>query len=120
MKTFSLTMMFFQGLRLELCTADRLGLLNDVTRLFSENGLHVTSADVSTQGDKAVNTFYVTDVNGNSVDLKTVEAIRIGNPLLGVNAVTPASGVPCNIASSPFSKLVKTSERFLQSLGWRF
>lgn len=90
-----------------------------MTQIFGEHGLHVTSADVSTQGNKAVNTFYVTDVNGRSVDLKTVEAIRISNPLLGVNAVSPASEAPCNINSSPFTKFVKTSERFLQSLGWR-
>lgn len=108
-----------EGLRLELCTSDRVGLLNDVTQIFGEHGLHVTSADVSTQGNKAVNTFYVTDVNGRSVDLKTVEAIRISNPLLGVNAVAPASEAPWNINSSPFTKFVKTSERFLQSLGWR-
>lgn len=90
-----------------------------MTRIFGEHGLHVTSADVSTQGDKAVNTFYVTDVDGRSVDLKRVEAIRIDNPLLGVNSVTPASEAPRNMDSSPFSKFVKTSERFLQSLGWR-
>lgn len=112
------TLLYFQGLRLELCTTDRVGLLNDVTRIFRENGLSVTSADVSTRGDKAVNTFYVTDVNGGTVDLKTVEAIRNGNPFLGVSAVTPASEVP-RMDGSPFSKFMKTSERFLQGLGWR-
>jgi hypothetical protein len=61
-----------------------------MTRIFLENGLSVTRADVSTQDEKAVNTFYVTDVNGRPVDLKTVEAIRKENPLLGVHAVPAA------------------------------
>lgn len=65
-----------QGLRLEICTGDRVGLLTDVTRKFREYGMSVTKADVSTQGDKAVNIFYVTDNEGHPVDTKTVEAIR--------------------------------------------
>jgi len=104
---------------LELCTSDRAGLLTDVTRIFRENGLSVTRADVSTQGDKAVNTFYVTDVSGRPVDLKTVEAIRKENPLLGVHAVPQSSGAPPDLDASPFSKFIKTSERILQGLGWR-
>lgn len=111
--------LFLQGLRLDLCTSDRTGLLTDVTRIFRENGLSVTRADVSTQDDKAVNTFYVTDVSGRPVDLKTVEAIRKENPLLGVHAVPPASEVPSELGTSPFSKFIKTSERILQGLGWR-
>jgi nucleoside diphosphate kinase len=93
--------------------------LTDVTRIFRENGLSVTRADVSTQDDKAVNTFYVTDVSGRPVDLKTVEAIRKENPLLGVNAVPQASEAPRELDASPFSKFIKTSERILQGLGWR-
>lgn len=65
-----------EGLRLEVCTTDRVGLLSEVTRIFRENGLTVTRADVSTQRDKAVNTFYVSDASGGAVDMKTVEAMR--------------------------------------------
>lgn len=90
-----------------------------MTRIFRENGLSVTRADVSTQDDKAVNTFYVTDVSGRPVDLKTVEAIRKENPFLGVHAVPQASEVPRDLDASPFSKFIKTSERILQGLGWR-
>lgn len=64
------------GLRLELCTSDRPGLLSDVTRIFRENGLSVTRAEVTTRGGKAVNAFYVTDAAGNPVDSKTVQAVR--------------------------------------------
>lgn len=114
-----LSNLYLQGLRLYLCTTDRPGLLTEVTRTFRENGLSVTRAEVSTQGDKAVNTFYVTDVNGLPVDLKKVEAIRKENPFLEVHAVPAASEGARVLDASPFSKFIKSSERLLQGLGWR-
>uniref|UniRef100_A0A0D6R6V4 ACT domain-containing protein n=1 Tax=Araucaria cunninghamii TaxID=56994 RepID=A0A0D6R6V4_ARACU len=75
-----------EGVVLELCTSDRVGLLSDVTRIFCENGLSVRRADVKTQGKKAVNLFYVTDASGNAVDSEIVEAMRkeIGHTMLQV------------------------------------
>ncbi|KAJ7529068.1 hypothetical protein O6H91_15G032700 [Diphasiastrum complanatum] len=75
-----------EGLRLELCTRDRVGLLSEVTRIFRENGLSVTRADVSTRGNMAVNTFFVTDMSGNPVDRKVLESIReeLGQTMLQV------------------------------------
>lgn len=65
-----------QGVRLELCTEDRQGLLACVTRTFRENGLNVTRAEISTTMDKALNVFYVTDAVGNPADPKTIESVR--------------------------------------------
>ncbi|KAG9445367.1 hypothetical protein H6P81_016707 [Aristolochia fimbriata] len=65
-----------EGVRLELCTADRRGLLADVTRTFRENGLSVTQAEVSTRSETAGNVFYVTDAAGLPVDPKTIESVR--------------------------------------------
>ncbi|XP_027102228.1 ACT domain-containing protein ACR8 [Coffea eugenioides] len=65
-----------QGVRLELCTSDRAGLLADVTRTFRENGLNVTRAEISTTGDTALNVFYVTDAAGNAADSKIIEGVR--------------------------------------------
>ncbi|XXG75984.1 hypothetical protein AAC387_Pa08g0436 [Persea americana] len=65
-----------QGVKLELCTVDRRGLLAEVTRTFRENGLSVARAEVSTKGETAVNVFYVTDVAGHPVDPNTIEAVR--------------------------------------------
>ncbi|KVH95702.1 ACT domain-containing protein [Cynara cardunculus var. scolymus] len=65
-----------EGLRLELCGEDRTGLLSDVTRIFRENGLSVTRAEVTTRGSKVVNTFYVMDSSGDHVKSETIEAIR--------------------------------------------
>ncbi|KAF3596785.1 hypothetical protein DY000_02025179 [Brassica cretica] len=76
----------FEGLKLELCTSDRVGLLSDVTRIFRENSLTVTRAEVKTKGGKALNTFYVRDASGYEVDAKTIDSIRqvIGQKILQV------------------------------------
>lgn len=66
----------FEGVRLELCTPDRPGLLSDVTRTFRENGLLVAQSEVSTKGDMASNVFYVTDAAGQAVDDSAIDAVR--------------------------------------------
>ncbi|XP_071722956.1 ACT domain-containing protein ACR4-like [Rutidosis leptorrhynchoides] len=75
-----------EGLKLELCTTDRVGLLSAVTRIFRENSLTVTRAEVTTKAEKAVNTFYVRDASGYPVDAKTIDSIRqvIGQKILKV------------------------------------
>lgn len=67
-----------EGVRLELCTSDRQGLLAAVTRTFRENGLNVTRAEISTTMETALNFFYVTDARGNTPDPKVIEAVRQG------------------------------------------
>lgn len=78
--------MFVQGLKLELCTTDRVGLLSDVTRIFRENGLTVSRAEVTTRAGKALNVFYVCDSSGNPVDAKIIDSVRqtIGQTILKV------------------------------------
>ncbi|XP_073290055.1 ACT domain-containing protein ACR3-like isoform X1 [Primulina huaijiensis] len=65
-----------EGLSLEICAKDRVGLLSEVTRVLRENGLSVMRAGVSTVGEEAMNVFYVNDASGNPVDAKTVDALR--------------------------------------------
>lgn len=65
-----------EGLSLELCGKDRVGLLSEVTRVLRENGLSVSRAGVTTVGEQAVNIFYVRDASGNPVDMKTIERLR--------------------------------------------
>lgn len=96
-----------EGLRLELCTNDRVGLLSDVTRIFREHGLSVTRADVSTKDNKATNVFYVTDAAGNAVDVKVIEAVRreIGQTVLEAREEPLYSTSPTEtqVARSKFS-----------------
>ncbi|PHT59646.1 ACT domain-containing protein ACR4 [Capsicum baccatum] len=75
-----------EGLKLELSTTDRVGLLSDVTRIFRENGLTVTRAEVTTRAGKAVNMFYVRDSSGYRIDAKIIESVRqtIGQTILRV------------------------------------
>lgn len=68
--------MYVQGVRLDISTENRIGLLSDVTRIFRENGLSISRADIGTCGNKAVGTFYVKDVSGRSVSAKTLETIK--------------------------------------------
>ncbi|KAL6525018.1 Arsenical-resistance protein 3 [Orobanche minor] len=65
-----------EGLSLELCAKDRVGLLSEVTRILRENGLSVTRAGVTTVGEQAVTVFYVSDASGKPVNAKTVEELR--------------------------------------------
>ncbi|KAK3146781.1 hypothetical protein QOZ80_3BG0271910 [Eleusine coracana subsp. coracana] len=65
-----------EGVKLELCTNDKVGLLSEVTRIFRENSLTVTRAEVSTRGTMAINTFYVRGSAGEAVDQKTIDSIR--------------------------------------------
>ncbi|PIA41999.1 hypothetical protein AQUCO_02100085v1 [Aquilegia coerulea] len=76
-----------EGLELELCTEDRVGLLSDITRTFRENSLCIKRAEISTKAGKAIDTFYVTDVSGNAaVDPRIIDSIcrQIGQTVLRV------------------------------------
>ncbi|CAI0381332.1 unnamed protein product [Linum tenue] len=111
-----------EGIRLELCCEDRVGLLSDVTRIFRENGLSVSRAEVSTRGDQAVNAFYVTDASGHpTVKTETIEAVRkeIGLAILRVKEEAYLSSPPAQ-ESGKFSLgniFRSRSEKFLYNLG---
>lgn len=115
--------MFSQGIRLELCSEDRVGLLSDVTRIFRENGLSVTRAEVTTRGSQALNAFYVTDASGNPVKSETIEAIRkeIGLTIIRVKddkyTTSPSPPQQQNLRFSLGSLFRSRSEKFLYNLG---
>ncbi|OMO57716.1 hypothetical protein CCACVL1_25695 [Corchorus capsularis] len=109
-----------EGIRLELCSEDRVGLLSDVTRIFRENGLAVTRAEVTTRGSQAVNAFYVTDASGNPVKSETVEAVRkeIGLTILHVKDDAYSKSPPQESGKFSLGTLFKSrSEKFLYNLG---
>ena len=62
---------------IEVSARDRPALLNRLARALFESKLIVHSAHIATYGERAVDTFYVTDLLGEKVDgpqrLKTVE-----------------------------------------------
>lgn len=99
---FNFILNMMQGLSLELCAKDRVGLLSEVTRVLRENGLLVTRAGVSTVGEQAMNIFYVTDSSGNPVDTTTIEELRkeIGHTMM------------LNVKKDP------TNRKALEASGW--
>ncbi|KAG5067481.1 ACT domain-containing protein ACR3 [Glycine max] len=106
-----------EGVSLELCAKDRVGLLSEVTRILRENGLTVCRAGVSTRGEQALNVFYVRDASGNPVDMKTMEALR---KEIGKTMMVDVKRVPSNAKAAETRGWAKTSfffgnllERFL-------
>ncbi|KAF8018394.1 hypothetical protein BT93_H3321 [Corymbia citriodora subsp. variegata] len=109
-----------EGIKLELCCDDRAGLLSDVTRIFRENGLSVTRAEVTTRGSQAVNTFYVTDSSGNPVKSERIEAVRkqIGLAILHVKDESYWQSPPQDTGKFSLGNLFRSgSEKFLCNLG---
>nr|CAD1820139.1 unnamed protein product [Ananas comosus var. bracteatus] len=109
-----------EGVRLELCCEDRAGLLADVTRIFRENGLSVSQAEVSTQGSQAVNVFYVVDSSGNQVQSQTIEAVRneIGQTVLLVKDEMYANSSANDGGRFSIGSLFRSrSEKLLYNLG---
>lgn len=64
---------------IEINGRDRLGLLHDVTAFLTASGLQISSAHISTYGERVVDVFYVKDVFGLKVDNEEkLEALRKG------------------------------------------
>lgn len=117
----------YEGIRLELCAEDRVGLLSDAMRIFREHGLTVTRAEVTTRGTQAMNVFFVADASGNPVERCTIEAARraIGETILHVKEefyprASESSSSRHDGGGGRFSlgSLFRTrSEKFLYNLG---
>ncbi|KAK4477438.1 hypothetical protein RD792_016659, partial [Penstemon davidsonii] len=78
------------GLRMDVSTRNRTGLLSDVTRVFRENGLSITRAEIGIRGEEAIGTFYVKDTSGQNVSEETLEILRqeIGGTIV-VESISP-------------------------------
>ena len=62
---------------IELNGRDRAGLLYDVTQALTDEGLQISSAHISTYGERVVDVFYVKDVFGLKIDSEAkTKAIR--------------------------------------------
>lgn len=95
-----------EGLSLELCAKDRVGLLSEVTRVLRESGLSVTRAGVSTIGEKAKNVFYIRDASGNPVDAETIERLR---KEIGQTMMLSVKKAPTDLKAPEASGWAKTS-----------
>ncbi|CAI0405502.1 unnamed protein product, partial [Linum tenue] len=98
-----------QGLRLDVCTMNRMGLLSDVTRAFRENGLSISRAEVGRHGEMAIGSFYVTEASsgGSYVSPETVEQVRkeLGESIVVVDKLPCWNGeVKPTAASKPSTR----------------
>jgi [protein-PII] uridylyltransferase len=59
---------------IEVQTQDRLGLLYKLTHLLYEQGLDIALAKISTEANRAIDVFYVTDANGYKIVEETTAA----------------------------------------------
>lgn len=116
-----------QGLRLDIRSKNRLGLLSDITRVFRENGLSIRMAEIWIQGERASGSFYVTDISGREVNPNTVELMtkEIGGTIMAVykSSSVPASMPPAspnrveNRARFSLGSLWSQIERFSSTFG---
>lgn len=91
-----------------------------MTRIFRENGLSVTQAEVTTRDSKALNTFYVVDASGDQVRTETIEAVRnkIGRTILHVKDDNPVESNNSSQARFSLGNLFRSrSEKFFYNLG---
>lgn len=68
---------------IEVAGLDRIGLLYALTREISDLNLTIGSAHIGTYGEKAVDVFYVTDLTGQKIHVKSRQK-KIHDALLGV------------------------------------
>lgn len=92
------------GLRLDVRSRNRSGLLSDVTRVFRENGLSIAGVEIGIHGEKAVGSFHVTDVGGHDVGPSMVESVKKEIEKFGGTVVLVANGSSSNQASNNSTK----------------
>ncbi|XP_068652178.1 ACT domain-containing protein ACR3-like [Aristolochia californica] len=98
-----------EGVSLEVCARDRVGLLSDLTRVLRENGLSVTRAGVTTIGDQGMSVFYVRDASGIPVDSKIIETLRRE---IGQTVMLNVKKVPSSESTTESSRWNKNSFSF--------
>jgi [protein-PII] uridylyltransferase len=82
---------------IEINGRDRLGLLHDLTAFLTASGLQISSAHISTYGERVVDVFYVRDVFGLKVDQDDkLESLRAGllETITGGAEADPPSSPP--------------------------
>ncbi|KAK4760930.1 hypothetical protein SAY87_005823 [Trapa incisa] len=90
------------GLRVDVSTHNRKGLLSEVTRVLRENGLSIPRAEIRTPGNRAIGSFYVMDAAGEEIDPGTLELIRkeIGGSVLMINKSSSGRSTPRLLSAS--------------------
>ena len=75
---------------IEINGLDRIGLLYDLTEALYRLNLNITSAHITTFGEKAIDVFYVTDLTGAKIENATRHR-QIENALMSMLAPPQAA-----------------------------
>jgi [protein-PII] uridylyltransferase len=75
----------------EIVTKDRPGLLFTLAKAFHELDLTISVAKINTEGTRALDVFYVTDVNGNKVE-GPFRGDHVRGAVLSALSATPRPG----------------------------
>jgi [protein-PII] uridylyltransferase len=98
---------------IEIECLDRPGLLSDVTSMLADLSLDITSARITTFGEKVIDTFYVTDLTGEKIttdNRQSLIATRLKAVIADGNDNGEARVAPGVVAPlSPKGRLVKRS-----------
>ncbi|GAU18448.1 hypothetical protein TSUD_231850 [Trifolium subterraneum] len=108
------------GLRVDICTQNRMGLLSQVTRVIRENGLSIPRVEIGPQGENVVGTFYVTDPSGQQVNPNIVELLRQesrGSADVVTNHNVPRGLSRSSSSSSPSSSVNSVEDKARHSIG---
>jgi len=69
-------LLLLQGLKVDIRTQNKTGLLSKVTRVIHESGLSITRIEFGVEGETAIGSFYVTDCSGQDVNENIAELIK--------------------------------------------
>lgn len=88
-----------QGLKVDIRTQNKMGLLSKVTQVIHENGLSITRIEFGVEGEAAIGSLYVTGCSGQDVNENIVELIKreIGG------SIVLAQSSPCRDSQSSSS-----------------
>ncbi|CAJ2635246.1 unnamed protein product [Trifolium pratense] len=64
------------GLKIDIRTQDKTGLLSNATRLIRENGLSITRVEFGVQGETAIGSLYVSDCSGQDANENIAELMK--------------------------------------------
>ncbi|MGQ3376391.1 MAG: ACT domain-containing protein, partial [Caulobacteraceae bacterium] len=96
---------------IEVSGADRPGLLADLARVLADHGLSIRSAHIAGFGERAVDSFYVTDGDGAKPDAgEALETVRAA-----LEGVLDRRAAPGGSVSAP----VRASQRDVTEIGRR-
>ncbi|KAM0055283.1 putative ACT domain-containing protein ACR1-12 [Helianthus debilis subsp. tardiflorus] len=104
------------GLRLDVRSRNRSGLLSDVTRVFRENGLSIARAEIRIHGENAFGSFHVTDAaGGHNVDPVMIGSVK--KEMEKFNGVVVAANVSSS-SSNTNTEEDQTRSSSLATLLW--